>query len=348
MRGILLGVILLAAGTAFAQGLGLTPAVPDGSALIVTPQAGPWMICAASYSGQSARGQAEELAGEIRGRYNLPAYVFNRTAEERRQEQERVARIKEEMRKRIIQDGLPADTPVYVKTVRIEDQYAVVVGGYKDDVTARKELDRIRTLRPSQKYLQSAYVPDDKGKMHEQAINPFQTAFVCRNPSIPVEKPKQEADLGPKLKEYNAHESYSLLKCPKRYTLVVKVYKGAATVQGRHESTSTMEKMNLFRKTGELLDGNAKAAHMTAEYLRTTPRAKDGQVGISFEAYALHTEFSDYVTIGGFDSPDDPRMAQTAKLFMHELNRQGSAVNQLHVYTYFMTEPMPMAVPQVK
>ena len=34
------------------------------------------MILAASYTGPPARAQAEELATEIRSRYNLPAYIF--------------------------------------------------------------------------------------------------------------------------------------------------------------------------------------------------------------------------------------------------------------------------------
>src|SRR5437868_2201001 len=111
MRSTLFLTIAMGAGPALAQGLGITPALPDGvSALTVTREAGPWLICVASFSdrpvpGQPdeplARGQAEELATEIRGRYKLPAYVFNRTAEERRVEQERVARIKGEMRKKL-------------------------------------------------------------------------------------------------------------------------------------------------------------------------------------------------------------------------------------------------------
>src|SRR4051812_22787447 len=153
MRGVLVLTIAAAAGSVFAQGLGVTPALPDGvSALTITSEAGPWMILAASFVGRPARGQAEELATEIRNRYNLPAYVFNRTAEERRIEQERIERLKAEQRKKLAQDGLDPDTPVHIKTVRIEDQYAVLVGGYKDDVAARKELEKIRKLKPSDKF----------------------------------------------------------------------------------------------------------------------------------------------------------------------------------------------------
>jgi hypothetical protein len=342
--------LALAAGSAVAQGLGLG-LVPDGpSALAVTPAAGQWMICAASYAGPPSRTQAEELATEIRGRYNLPAYVFNRTGEERQKERERVDRLKDEQRKRFQADGLPADTPVHVKTVHIEDQYAVLVGGYRDDVTARKELDRIRKLKPSEKYMQARYVPDPQTKkMHEEAVNPFQSAFVCRNPAIPVEKPKQDAGADPRLKHYNADESFSLLRCGKPWTLVVKVYKGASTIQSQGSSSSVMEKMGLLRKTGELLDANGNEAHKVAEVLRTPPKnPRTGEVGASFEAYVLHTEYNSYVTIGAFDSPDDPRAAQAVQQFLNEKSRPGSATNQLHLKVQFLEAPMPMPVPQVK
>jgi hypothetical protein len=347
MRRILVVAAALAAVPAFGQGLGVTPAVPESSALTVTPQAGPWMICAASFcdrplDGQRdeppARARAEELAMEIRGRYNLPAYVFNRTGEERRLEEERVARIKEERLKQLAAAGLPTDTRIHVKTVRIEDQFAVLVGGYKDDAIARKELDRIRKLKPSEKHMATRVVPDAKGQMHEETVNPFQSAFVCRNPMIPVEKAKTDVDEGKRLKEWNAHESYSLLKCRKAYTLVVKEFRGAATVQTQHESPAAGWLSS--HKTSDILNGNEKAAHMLAEFL------SNKQLG--FEAYVLHTEFNDYVTVGAFDSPDDPRLIQTAQYYMRELNRPNSGVNQLHLQMNLLAEPRPMAVPQIK
>jgi hypothetical protein len=341
MRCTLVVTFALLAATAFGQGLGITPDLPVGtSALTVTPQAGPWMILAASYGGPPSRGQAEELATEIRTRYNLPAYIFNRTAEERRAEQERVARLKEEARKKLEADGLPATTPVYIKTVRrIEDQYAVLVGGYKDDVTARKALEDIRKLKPKSDGLNKiAYVPDAHGKMHEEAINPFQSAFVCHNPTVPVEKAKQDIDMGQRLKEYNAGETYTLLKCPKPFTMVVRVYKGESMVQSQTGSRSVMDKMGM--KFGSVLNANGNEAHKMAEFLRNK------QLG--FEAYVLHTEYNSYVTIGGFDSPDDPRLVQTMQYFLKEMNRPGSGVNQLHMQAHFLTDPMPMPVPQLK
>src|SRR5437870_3742513 len=123
MHRILIVAAALAAGPAFAQGLGVTPAVPETSSLTVTPQAGAWMICAASFCDRPldghrdeppARMRAEELAMEIRGRYSLPAYIFNRTGEERRLERERVERIKEERRQQLVAAGLPPDTPIHI------------------------------------------------------------------------------------------------------------------------------------------------------------------------------------------------------------------------------------------
>jgi hypothetical protein len=155
---------------------------------------------------------------------------------------------------------------------------------------------------------------------------------------VPVEKPKQDSDLGQRLKEYNAHESYSLLKCPKPYTLVVKAYKGEAMLQSQSGSNSLMETMGM--KFGSVLNANGNEAHKMAEFLRNK------QLG--FEAYVLHTEYNSYVTIGGFDSPEDPRLLQTMQYFLKEMNRPGSGVYQLHLQTHFRTDPMPMPVPQVK
>jgi hypothetical protein len=336
---------LASGATAAGQtGLGVVPdglAAPAGaSAYTVTPQAGPWLICVASYSGPPSQGLAEELAQEIRAKFQLPAYVFNRSAEEKQREKERVARIREAQRQRLIEAGLSPDTKLPVKTIRIEDQYAVLVGGYKDDAAARKALDDVRKLQPSEKYQQWAYVPDASGKMHEQPINPFRAAFVCRNPSAPVEKQTDnKPDL--RLKEYNADEKYSLLKCPKPWTLVVKSYQGAtAVLQQQSTPSSVMDKMWPGKKNGELLNAAAKQAHELAGFLHK----------FGFEAYVLHTEYSSYVTLGGFDGPDDPKLLQLRQAFVSEMGNPGSNIGQLHVKAMvgFIAQPMPMPVPRVQ
>src|SRR5262245_26829064 len=55
---------------------------------VITPGVGPWLICVATYSGPESRQLANELALEIRRRDNLPAYIFDRADEQRRQHAE--------------------------------------------------------------------------------------------------------------------------------------------------------------------------------------------------------------------------------------------------------------------
>ena len=50
----------------------------------VTPEAGPWMICAAYFTGPTAPDLAKQMVQQIRSRYNLPAYVFNYADEDAR------------------------------------------------------------------------------------------------------------------------------------------------------------------------------------------------------------------------------------------------------------------------
>jgi hypothetical protein len=348
LAGLLtLGAVVAAGPAAYGQ-LGTTPAPATQAAQTsypVTPQAGPWMILAASYSGPDARQKAEELIQEIRAHYQRPAYGYNRAAEERRKEQERIAQVKELQRKWIREQGLPEDTPLRSpKTIRIEDQFAVLVGGYKDMDAARKDLDELRKREPPKKLQYTAYVPDANGRMHEEAVNPFKTAFVAPNPATHAEKSAADNKPDPHLKEYNADESYSLLKCRKPWTLVVKSYRGAAVVQAQSASSSVMEKLGMGKKAGELLNANAKAAHQVAEFLRK----------FGFEAYVLHTEYNSYVTIGAFDGgtdgPDDPKLEQMQRAFINEMSNPNSNVGQLHIKAQvgFFPQPLPMPVPQVK
>src|SRR5688572_16740914 len=64
----------------------------------VTPQAGPWMICVASFTGPPAKELTETLIQEIRSKHNLPAYSFCRSAEERRKQQAYIEQLKQMQR----------------------------------------------------------------------------------------------------------------------------------------------------------------------------------------------------------------------------------------------------------
>jgi hypothetical protein len=327
--------ILLGCGLGLALAARVT-AHPDDYA--VTPQAGPWMVFVASFEGQDSGRLAEEMVTTIRRDYKLPAYLYNRGDEERRKEKERVDHIREEKRKTYAAFGAPDSLTIRVATFRIEDQFAVLVGGYKDMDAARKALDQIRKLKPAAekvgKFMVSTEPTDDpaKNKVKEKQDNPFATAFVAHNPTVPVEKDPEKGKLE-NLKEYNADESYSLLKCGHPYTLLVMTFKGASAIVPASGGESAMSKAKLTN--GAQLNVAAKQAHNLAELL---------QKKLHYDAYVLHTESMSYVTVGGFDKADDPKLLQLQRAFTNpQSGPLGDLKNRLG---QLMAQPTPMAVPK--
>src|SRR5262249_54485898 len=115
--------------------------------IAVTPSQGPWMIYIESYTGPEAPIFARQMVTELRNTYKLHAYVHNHGAEERRKEYERVREIIKKQQDFIKESGAIA-TPIRVRHMRIEEQCAVLVGGYKTDDEAKSALQRMRNLPP--------------------------------------------------------------------------------------------------------------------------------------------------------------------------------------------------------
>jgi len=312
----------------------------------VTPGVGEWLILVQSYTGEKSAQLAEELATSLRTEYKpaLPAYVFNRGAEERRKEQERVAKIRQQHREMAKQQGWPEDTPMpRIKTMRIEDSHAVMIGGWKDMETARKALDHIRKLKaPAEKFMHQGRVllpPTEGSKARDEiygGLNPFLTAFVVHNPTLPPPVDPERGKLQ-NLKEFNADESFSLLKCRKPYTLMVKTYTGAVKLASATESkASFVDKIAGTAKPGQLLNASANQAHQLAEVLKQL-RDDKKQMVISTDIYVLHTETASYVCVGGYDRPDDPNLLHYQKRLAN-LNLGGM--------DSLIAKPMPMPVPK--
>src|SRR5262245_24484045 len=108
----------------------------------ICPEAGPYMICVTSYVGDKAPELAHEMVLEIRSRFNLNAYVLNKGADEKRKQREEAARKRAEFF-----SAFPdANVPVRMRVTRIEEQCAVLVGGFKDMGTAERALKDVRKL----------------------------------------------------------------------------------------------------------------------------------------------------------------------------------------------------------
>jgi hypothetical protein len=288
----------------------------------VTPEAGAYLICAASYTGPQAAQTAHELVLDIRRHFNLPAYVFNKGDKERREQQAERERLK-----KLCPEGR-------FRTVRIEDQCAVLVGGYKDIDSARRALDDIKKLKPTDKRLMHVLFAgvagdgDAKNKPDAGAtyVSPFMDSFVVPNP-LTVNERKVEKKPDPFLKQLNANEEYSLLKCRAPWTLAVASYQGTSVIQSDAQSGSFLSKI-FGQSSGEVLAASAMNAHNLAEAMRK----------MGLDAYVLHTRHSSVVTVGAFSRADDPRMREVQQALASKMQKAPNL--------QMLPEPMPMEVPR--
>ncbi len=310
---------------------GLVPqGVAPGLEYQLTPQAGAWLICAGSFTGPDAPELARQMVSEIRDKWKLSAYVFNRADEERRKQKENLDRAQQET----------SIIPMRKRTIRVEEQCAVLVGGYADVEAARKALSNIKTWKPptlksssGRPVFDKVFIEDGRKQKEEYALNPFQMAFVTRNPLLPPAQQGPRVD--PMWWKLNQDNPYSLLDCKKPWTLVVKQYTGAKSLVAQETGSGGFlgRFMPGGNKTGEVLDAAAKDAQELARVLRL----------LNFYAYVLHTRTSSVVTIGGFQAPDDPELLR--------VRQQLAALQQRFIASgrdpfRLYPNPAPMEVPR--
>jgi hypothetical protein len=306
----------------------------------IEPRAGKYLICAKAYKGDQARMKAEELAEFIRTKYKLPAYLMDWGKKQRDEEKQRVEAIQKQQDDFFKQIGAAVVGPRRIKTIRFEEEFAVLIGGAKeggfaDMDVARKMLDQLRKVEPpparlSDQVLRSRPTQgDEKPELESAPINPFLMAFVVPNPTVPREKIDLEKEApDPLIFELNSNESFSVLKCSKPFTLVVRIYQGGTIVKGAETSSGFMSKIGLNSKS-DLLTAAALQAHSVAEALR--------KMKPSFDAHVLHARNYSVVCIGQYDSAEDPALLEMQKTVG---NMKLGHVDQL------MASPMPMKIPR--
>jgi cell division septation protein DedD len=303
------------------------------AAYAVTSDAGAWMICAASYQGESATELAYLLCTYLR-QQGHPAYVFNRGNEDRRQLQEEL-----DARQRAY-PGLPRRRVLAHPT---EDQLAVLIGGFKDADAANKQLNKVRKwdlpnikLRSGKPAVDTfdVYEPEP-GKttyaLKRYAINPFHSAFVIPNPLLPI--PKASVKVDPLWKKLNAGESRSLYKCPKPWTLAVQEFRGAQVIQTTAQTNSGgfLDKIGFGGNFGKSLDNSAKMAQQVCDMFKK----------LGFRSYVLHTRTSSIVTVGEFDAPNDPQLQRMQEQLAH-LSFKNGLTGQTAFNLFRKAMPMPV------
>jgi hypothetical protein len=303
----------------------------------ITAQAGEWLVCAASYVGEDAPELAGQMVLYLRQQHRLPAFVLDRGEQARQQQLT-------ELPGRLNPDG----TVQRRRLVRVQEQCAVLIGGFRGAEDAHAALAKVKRLPPPKLQAGQGRLEADmlteygvgEGNqpvaLRRAPVNPFASSFVVRNPAI-QHAPVKKQEFDPFWKELNSGEAYSLLKNGRPWTLVVKVYQGAAVLKPQSTAGAFLDKLGIGQSR-DLLNASALQAHELARWLRQ----------YNFEAWVLHTRSSSIVTVGGFENPGDQRLQQIQRQLatLHLRPQGGVGAPQMTDQLALMSPPMPMQVPR--
>lgn len=270
----------------------------------LTQTNGPWLIMAASFTGEEGKSQAEELVTELRSKYHLPAFYYGMTFE-----------------MEDINPGRGVDNyggPIKRRYNRGDSvvEHAVLVGEFQtiDDSEAQKVLKQIKQITPEalkvddgEETAQSLAGIREIQNMIRQKVNPANKrgpmgdAFLTRNPMLPREYFVPQG-VDPEVAKWNEGLEYSLLKNTGKYSIRVATFRGRSSFEmiGQNSKKESTKK----KKVKDPLAEAAQNAHVMAVALR--------QKG--WEAYEFHDRQESYVTVGSFDTGEqlaDGRIALT-------------------------------------
>lgn len=264
-----------------------------GADFALTQEQGPWLIVAASFSGEGAEEQAQALAQELHARYQLRAYLH-----------EMSFKFGDEPPGRGLDEY---GAPVRRRFRRGDEvrELAVLVGDFSsiDDPDAQKTLERIKTLQPDALNVEASRTAQSMAQVRrfEDAVleklgkarkrGPMAQAFLTRNPLLPREYfvPK---GVDPFVAKMNDGVKHSLLDCPGRYTIRVATFRGKTILQASakddHSAKSFFSRRNID-DDNPLVEA-AENAHLLTEELRAH----------GWEAYEFHDRTESIVAIGSF------------------------------------------------
>lgn len=269
--------------------------------LFLKAEHGPWLVLAATLSGDNAQAQALELAKEIRAGLKLPTYVLQKTFDNTGVLGSTTQLVNE-------LDGTTTQYRAWTQYANgdREQVFAVLVGEFSstEDPRIPETLRLIRFAHPRtlggdgsqssksdsdssnwlvQKYRSLLWSRTDRED--NQNKGPMGAAFVTRNPMLP-----DDFFQAPKLDGFvaglNKQVKYSLLECPGRFTVRVASFYGHAITD-----LSSGSMANKQRDTTDALDKAAAQANKLTMALRKQ----------NVPAYQFHDRFGSFVTIGSFD-----------------------------------------------
>ena len=247
----------------------------------LTEKNGPWVIMAATFTGDHAEDDAHALVLDLRKNFALNAYYYAKTYDFSKPEQGLG----------LTPDGRPK-TMRHMEAKQLQE-IAVVVGDFPrvDDSDAQAVLKKIKQAQPDAiKHSKSLAFSDYRRQVQEnvkQNKGPLSRAFVAPNPLIPSE---YFAPKGPDkfILDLNRNVEHSLLDCPGKYSVLIATFKGNSIIDQQKIKDVQASRRDMKSQ----LDIAADRAHRMTVELRK----------LGYEAYEYHDRESSIVTYGHFDS----------------------------------------------
>ena len=299
------------------------------NSLWLTENNGPWLVMAASFFGAEGEVQARDLVKEFRTRYKVPAYL-HRTKIELGQAESRFPEYDKESK------SLRPKKMAYNSSPSEYNEVAVLVGDFPSymDKNAQKLLKQIKYAQPETLKIQQGkrtyqrmgalrqVLAVASGDAEAKKKGPMRGAFLITNPLIPDEFFEQNTQ-DEFIMKLNKDIEFSLLKCPKPYSVKVATFRGKSTwnVKEIEKEQKVFQRNKMLGKQieSELTIAAAKA-HKLTQALR-----KRG-----FEAYEFHDRFESTVYIGSFSKVGDMRRDGKIEIDprIHQIVNQFKATEQ--------------------
>ncbi len=266
---------------------------------------GPWMIMVSTFhatgdgetdEGKSPEQAAHDLVIELRQK-GIPAYVYiSQGKNEKIRTTDRTGR--EEIRKNLRR----------ITTV------CVLAGNYQSihDERAQNTLKWVKKYRP-EAFKDGVYVPP-RGER-----GPLAGAFLSMNPLLTPEE-VQSQSIDPLVLSLNSGMRNGLFENKGKYTLVIASFSGKSIALTQGKPLPSAEEFLLKKHENEAnLDDAAENAMHLAQHLRgeVTIRCapKEEISHRDIDAFVWHDQFRSIVTVGQFDSPNDPMIKKYRSIF---------------------------------
>ena len=176
------------------------------------PKNGPWMIMVKRFEGENAEERANKLVHELRNRYKLNAYFFDKKFEFNVSDGMKEAERRQYTRER------------YAKPFTRE--YAVLVGDFQsaDDKNYKDALKKVKTSFPD--CLRSEII--QVGTMRQ---SPLANAMGTSNPLLPPDFMNPKGQVDAFVERLNSDSKHSLLNNPGRFTVRVATFTGETIIK---------------------------------------------------------------------------------------------------------------------